>query len=107
MENSAKNQMAYLVANALADITRLAVIDFMQNGPVTVADLQAKFGEGIAEHLAILKSAGLLLGDIHREEPISLSPFGVYGARKILDEVLATTHDDGQCAGCNKCSEKK
>ncbi|MBR6548163.1 MAG: winged helix-turn-helix transcriptional regulator [Clostridia bacterium] len=104
MENSAKNQMAFIVATALADHTRLAMIDILQNGPITVADLSNRVGESVEEHLAMLKNAGLLLGDIHSQEPISLSPFGVYGARKILDEVLATTHEDGQCAGCKGCS---
>lgn len=107
MNTSAKNQMAFLVATALADATRLEMIDIMQNGPTTVADLQKQFGEAVLEHLSVLKNAGLLLGDIMGEDPISLSPFGVYGARKILDEVLATTHEDGQCGGCKKCSEKK
>ena len=107
MENSAKNQMALLVANALADATRLQMIDIMQNGPITVDELASQVGESAREHLAVLKNAGLLLGDINGPEPISLSPFGVYGARKILDEVLATTHEDGQCGGCKGCSEKK
>ena len=96
--------MAFIVATALADHTRLAMIDILQNGPITVADLSNRVGESVEEHLAMLKNAGLLLGDIHSQEPISLSPFGVYGARKILDEVLATTHEDGQCAGCKGCS---
>ncbi len=107
MKNSAKNQMALLVATALADETRLELIDILQNGPVTVEALVNQIGESANEHLAVLKNAGLLLGDVQGKEPISLSPFGVYGARKILDEVLATTHEDGQCAGCKGCSEKK
>ncbi len=104
MENNVKNQMAYLVATALADQTRLAMIDILQNGPITVADLSSRVGESAETHLKVLKNAGLLLGDIDSQEPISLSPFGVYGARKILDEVLVTTHEDGQCAGCKGCS---
>ncbi len=96
--------MALLVATALADETRLAMIDLMQNGPITVAELTSRVGESAREHLTVLKNAGLLLGDITGQGPISLSPFGVYGARKILDEVLVTTHEDGQCAGCKGCS---
>ena len=99
--------MALLVATALANTTRLAMIDILQNGPIEVKELAQQVGDSIVEHLSVLKNAGLLLGDIHGKEPISLSPFGVYGARKILDEVLATTHEDGQCAGCKGCSEKK
>ena len=106
MKNSAKNQMALLIASALADATRLEVIDILQNGPITVADLTSRVGEPLEEHLTVLKKAGLLLGDTDGGEPISLSPFGVYGARKMLDEVLATTHEDGQCAGCKGCQEK-
>ncbi len=98
--------MAYLVASALADGTRLQLIDLLQNGPITVSQLTEQMGQPVCEHLLVLKTAGLLLGDINGEEPISLSPFGVYGARKILDEVLSTTHEDGQCGGCQGCKEK-
>ena len=107
MKNSAKNQMALLVATALADATRLEMMDILQNGPICVSELEKQLDEPVDAHLEVLKNAGLLLGDIKGSEPISLSPFGVYGARKILDEVLVTTHEDGQCGGCKGCSEKK
>ena len=105
MELNVKNQMVLLVASALADTTRLQLIDILQNGPITVAGLTQHIGQPIEEHLTVLKTAGLLLGNINEQEPISLSPFGVYGARKILDEVLSTTHEDGQCGGCNGCKK--
>ncbi len=106
MEISARNQMVLLITHALGDDTRLHMMDILQNGPITVPELQSRFADSIDEHLMILKNAGLLLGDVQGSDPISLSPFGVYGARKILDEVLATTHEDGQCGGCQGCKEK-
>ncbi len=106
MEISAKHQMVLTIANALNHPVRLEILDLLQTNPATVAVLTEKFGDDVPAHLNVLKSAGLLLGDVDGDMPVSLSPFGIYGAGKIMDEMLMVTHEDGGCGGCKGCSEK-
>lgn len=110
MNISARHQLILNIANALNHPLRLKMLDALQAGPMRVTEL-AKMCQvddrETEEHLAVLKQAGLLLGETDSDQPLSLSPFGMYGAGKIMEELLVVTHEDGQCGCCKGCSEKK
>jgi hypothetical protein len=107
MKISAKHQLILTITNALNHPVRLQLLDLLQTKPMTVAELNTACHVDTNEHLSVLKTTGLLLGEIKEDSHVSLSPFGIYGAGKIMNEILMVTHEDGQCGGCKGCSEKK
>ena len=106
-EQQTRHAMVASIGRALADETCLCVIDALMEQPQTPQQLSAALqtdGETVAHALQLLRQAGLLLRRQDSADDVeSLSPFGVYGARTALCEVLATTHEDGQCAKCGGC----
>ncbi len=66
--NASTSQQYAAILNALADPTRLGILNMLANNqePVCVCDVTAQFDKGqptISHHLAILREAGLVFGN--------------------------------------------
>ncbi len=106
MEKNAQIHLIYEITNALANKTRLQIIEALKTSAKTPEVLAEEIGcsvEEAMEQLQILRKAGLLPENPAEGQEVFLSPFGIYGAREALKEFLGTTHEDGKCAGCNGC----
>lgn len=107
---SVQQQMVRIIAEALLSEQALIIIEALQQRPLTNVQLAEWCGCSVVDvnqSLQLLQKAGLV--QVHEEnvQLFSLSPFGMYGARQLMNQVLATTCEDGQCSGCCGCSEKK
>ena len=110
MENNAKVNLIYEIANALADKTRLQIIEALKTSAKTPNMLAEEIGCSLKEtmdQLFVLRKCGLLPETPCEEKDVFLSPFGIYGAREALKEFLGTTHEDGKCNGCTGCHSQK
>ena len=106
MDAKAQINLIYEITNALANTTRLQIIDALKTSAKTPEALAEEIGVSVAEvmeQLTVLRKAGLLPENPEEGVEVFLSPFGIYGAREALKEFLGTTHEDGKCAGCNGC----
>ena len=100
----AEHKLTMNIVEALHHEVRLTIIDVLKEGPQSVTQLchQCKCDENeMLEHITVLRNAGLVLP--MAEQKLSLSPFGMYGAREHLKQVLATTNEAGCCDGCKGC----
>ncbi|MEZ6021296.1 MAG: metalloregulator ArsR/SmtB family transcription factor [Planctomycetota bacterium] len=65
---------------ALADPTRRAILDRLQRGPATLAEIAEPFDmsvPAVAKHLAVLERAGFLVrGRRSRQRPVAIDPRG-------------------------------
>lgn len=62
-EDRAKNELRANILKALANLTRVCIIEHLQDSPYNVSVLSEKLGESssiISRHLAVLKGAGLI-----------------------------------------------
>ena len=62
-ERRQKNTLRANILKALANLTRVCIVEKLKDGPHSVNELSEKIGESssiISRHLSILKSAGLL-----------------------------------------------
>lgn len=63
LEMREKNELRAEVLKALANITRICLIEKLKDGPQNVNELSAKIGESssiTSRHLGVLKKAGLI-----------------------------------------------
>lgn len=77
---------------ALGHPIRLAIVEYLAEGPMNVCELQELFGtnlSNISRHLAVLREAGLVVGDRHGAEVrYRLCTGAVSEFQKRMDEVL-------------------
>lgn len=58
-----RNELRVNILKALANVTRVCIIEKLKEGPLSVGELSAKIGESssiTSRHLGVLKKAGLI-----------------------------------------------
>ena len=64
-EMRARNELRANILKALANLTRVCIIEKLREGPLSVNDLSERIGESssiTSRHLGVLKKAGLVEG---------------------------------------------
>ena len=67
-EMRAKNELRANILKALANLTRVCIIEKLKDGPHSVSELSNKIGESssiTSRHLGVLKKAGLIEDEKH------------------------------------------
>jgi len=80
---------------ALSDPTRRAILDLLRKGPRTSGEIAERFDSAwptISRHLAVLKDAGLILGE--REGQFIRYELNTTVFQDVLERITAWTHSD-------------
>lgn len=92
-----KNKLRANILKALANFTRVCIIEHLQNGPMNVTDLAENIGESnsiTSRHLTILKNTGLI-GDTKTGTKVtySLTTDIIPDILKSVDEVIKNNYE--------------
>jgi len=93
----AKNELRADILKALANLTRVCVIEHLKDGPHNVSDLSKELGESssiTSRHLGVLKSAGLIEDEkIGTSVIYSLASDGIADILESVDEVIKRNYE--------------
>ncbi len=96
----ARNQLRADILKALANVTRVCIIENLGDGPSNVNDLAVKLGESssiTSRHLNVLKSAGLIEDRKNGTTVIySLASKGIPDILGSVDEVIKMNYEKYQ-----------
>jgi DNA-binding transcriptional ArsR family regulator len=93
----AKNELRADILKALANLTRVCVIEHLKDGPHNVSDLSKELGESnsiTSRHLGVLKGAGLIKDEkIGTTVIYSLASDGISDILDSVDEVIKRNYE--------------
>lgn len=95
-----KNQLRSNILKALANLTRVCIIENLKEGPLNVTELSARLGESssiTSRHLNILRNAGLIEDDKRGTQVIyTLASEGIPDILDSVDEVIKMNYEKYQ-----------
>ncbi len=96
-DDRAKNQLRADILKALANLTRVCIIEHLQDSSYNVSNLSEKLGESssiTSRHLSVLKSAGLIEDEKNGTAVIySLASDGIPDILNSVDEVIKRNYE--------------
>jgi len=96
-DDRVKNQLRADILKALANLTRVCIIEHLQDSSYNVSSLSAKLGESssiTSRHLSVLKSAGLIEDEKRGTTVIySLVSDGIPDILNSVDEVIKRNYE--------------
>lgn len=96
-KDRAKNELRANILKALANLTRVCIIENLKDGPHNVTDLSKKLGESssiTSRHLNVLKSAGLIEDKKNGTTVVySLASNGIPDILNSVDEVIKMNYE--------------
>ena len=99
-EKRLKNKLRANILKALANLTRVCIIEKLKDGPHNVSELATKLGESnsiTSRHLNVLKSAGLIEDTKNGTTVIySLASNGIPDILNSVDEVIKMNYEKYQ-----------
>ena len=95
-----RNQLRANILKALANLTRVCIIENLREGPLNVTDLSERLGESssiTSRHLNILKNAGLIEDKKDGTKVIyTLASEGIPDILESVDEVIKMNYEKYQ-----------
>jgi len=99
-EKRQKNELRANILKALANLTRVCIIEKLKEGPHNVTELSKKLGESssiTSRHLYLLKSAGLIEDEKKGAKVIyTLTSNGIPDILNSVDEVIKMNYEKYQ-----------
>jgi len=96
-DDRVKNELRADILKALANLTRVCIIEHLQDCPYNVSNLSDKLGESssiTSRHLNVLKSAGLIEDKKNGTSVVySLAGDGIHDILNSVDEVIKRNYE--------------